>query len=155
MLERIRRLNISLAAKCQLLFGGAVVMIIAAALFVPWRRMEQLTEQLNDTAASAVADSALRHHVATAVEPTTGPATQPIQSPSNLEHPLVRVNGRDSFPPRIIGISPEPSAVLTGWERWVLAQLQKQPEQRYSRKYKRWDGTEAFHYAEALQLQHE
>ena len=45
MLERIRRLNISLAAKCQLLFGAAVVLIIGAALFVPWQRMEQLTEQ--------------------------------------------------------------------------------------------------------------
>src|SRR4051794_19170204 len=130
MLERIRRLNISLAAKCQLLFGGAVVMIIAAALFVPWRRMEQLTEQMNDVAASAVADSALRHHVATAREPTTGPATQPVQPQSGLEHPLVRVNGRDSFPPRIIGLSPDPSTVLTGWEKSVLAQLQKQPEPR-------------------------
>ena len=44
MFRRLRQLEISLAAKCQLLFGSAVVLIIAAALFVPWQRMEQLTE---------------------------------------------------------------------------------------------------------------
>ena len=66
MLDRIRRLNISLAAKCQLLFGSAVVMIIGAALLVPWQRMEQLTGQLNQTAAEAVADAVLRRHVVTA-----------------------------------------------------------------------------------------
>ena len=45
MFKRIRQLHISLAAKCQLLFGAAVVLIIAAALLVPWQRMEQLMEQ--------------------------------------------------------------------------------------------------------------
>ena len=44
MFKRIRQLRISLAAKCQMLFGAAVALIIAAALFVPWQRMEQLTE---------------------------------------------------------------------------------------------------------------
>ena len=53
MLKRLRQLRISLAAKCQLLFGAAVVLIIGAALFVPWRRMEQLTDQLNERAAGA------------------------------------------------------------------------------------------------------
>ena len=64
MLNRIRRLNISLAAKCQLLFGSSVVLIIAAALFVPWQRMDQLTEQMNTVAASAIADGVVREHVA-------------------------------------------------------------------------------------------
>src|ERR1700709_1878528 len=99
MLERIRRLHISLAAKCQLLFGAAVVLIIAAALLVPWQRMEQLTEQLNDAAASAVADSAVRHHVATAAGPgmdgasasgraiaSTGPSTAPIAATQPLSN---------------------------------------------------------------------
>ena len=58
MLNRIRRLNISLAAKCQLLFGSSVVLIIAAALFVPWQRMDQLTEQMNSVAGSANAPRA-------------------------------------------------------------------------------------------------
>ena len=32
-----RWFNISLAAKCQLLFGVAVLLIVAATLFLPWR----------------------------------------------------------------------------------------------------------------------
>src|SRR5215212_7514574 len=64
MFGRIRRLEISLAAKCQILFGAAVVLIIAAALLVPWQRMEQLTEQLDERAAAALADDELARHVA-------------------------------------------------------------------------------------------
>src|SRR5689334_8617455 len=64
MFGRIRRLEISLAAKCQLLFGAAVVLIIAAALLWPWQRMEQLTQQLNERAAGLLADEVLEKHVA-------------------------------------------------------------------------------------------
>ena len=63
MFERLRRLEISLAAKCQILFGAAVVLIIAAALAVPWHRMEQLTEQLNQRSAGALAENAIAQHV--------------------------------------------------------------------------------------------
>src|SRR2546430_13308942 len=100
MFKRLRSLEISLAAKCQLLFGAAVVMIIGAALFVPWQRMEQLTEQLNDAAASAVADSAVRQHVATAGVPSSQPApappvaTQPATNNERLQQRLVRLNGK-------------------------------------------------------------
>jgi len=63
MLRRLREMHISLAAKCQILFGAAVVLIISAALFVPWQRMEQLTEQLNEKAAAAVARNIVAEHV--------------------------------------------------------------------------------------------
>src|SRR4051794_22741565 len=82
MLKRLRQLHISLAAKCQIVFGAAVVLIISAALFVPWQRMEQLTEQLNEKAASAVARTVVADHVmrarATAAnsEPGTAPTTR-------------------------------------------------------------------------------
>src|SRR5271170_6440369 len=102
MLNRIHRLEISLAAKCQLLFGAAVVLIITAALFVPWQRMEQLTEQLNTTSASAVADSAVRQHVAT----SKAPASSPIRTPEPSRS--IRVNGRDSFAPRLMSLTPTP-----------------------------------------------
>jgi len=65
MFKQIRQLKISLAAKCQLLFGAAVVLIILAALYVPWQRMEQLMEQLNVVAARTVVDEALAEHIAT------------------------------------------------------------------------------------------
>src|SRR5271170_3574131 len=103
MLNRIHRLEISLAAKCQLLFGAAVVIIIAAALFVPWQRMEQLTDQLNDDAANAITDSALRQHASNGAVFTKLPV-QP-------------------YLPRLIGItplSPVNGVVPNAWERSVL-----------------------------------
>src|SRR4051794_12895200 len=63
MFKRIRQLHISLAAKCQLLFGTAVAAILFSALFVPFQRIEQLTEQLNERAAAAVADAVINDHV--------------------------------------------------------------------------------------------
>src|SRR6185503_12649193 len=53
-------ISISLAAKCQLLFGLAVLVIIAGALAVPWQRMEQLAKQPNVKAARFAADMHFR-----------------------------------------------------------------------------------------------
>ncbi len=55
-----RGISISLAAKCQLLFGLAVLVIIAGALAVPWQRMEQLATQPNIKAARFAADIVFR-----------------------------------------------------------------------------------------------
>lgn len=44
-MPRISLLTISLAAKCRLLFGLAVVLIVAATLFVPWLRMRDLVHE--------------------------------------------------------------------------------------------------------------
>ena len=41
----MRWLNISLASKCRLLFGVAVLVILAAALYVPWDRMNSLADE--------------------------------------------------------------------------------------------------------------
>jgi hypothetical protein len=53
-------ITISLAAKCQLLFGLAVLVIIAGALAVPWQRMEQLAAQPNIEKARFAADLLFR-----------------------------------------------------------------------------------------------
>ena len=92
MFGRIRRLEISLAAKCQILFGAAVVLIISAALLVPWQRMEQLTGELDEQAAATLADDAVARHVAAyspaaadpaaADAPAATPATAPSTEPS-------------------------------------------------------------------------
>ncbi len=55
-----KSISISLAAKCQLLFGLAVLVIIAGALAVPWQRMEQLAGQPNVKAARFAADMLFR-----------------------------------------------------------------------------------------------
>ncbi|HVT79596.1 MAG TPA: ATP-binding protein [Phycisphaerae bacterium] len=80
-----RGISISLAAKCQLLFGLAVLVIIAGALAVPWQRMEQLATQPNIKAARLAADIVFRqaHAVggwsaatrAAGTSPATGPAS--------------------------------------------------------------------------------
>src|SRR5205807_10564155 len=81
MFKRFRQLHISLAAKCQILFGAAVALIIGAALFVPWQRMEQLTEQINERSARTLCDEALADHLSgipANVRPTVlAAATQP------------------------------------------------------------------------------
>ena len=41
-------LDVSLATKCQLLFGASVLLIIAAALFVPGYYMERLVDEMNE-----------------------------------------------------------------------------------------------------------
>ncbi|MBN2563719.1 MAG: HAMP domain-containing protein [Phycisphaerae bacterium] len=46
-MSRISLFSVSLAAKCRLLFGLAVLLIIAAALFVPWLRMRDLVHEAN------------------------------------------------------------------------------------------------------------
>jgi signal transduction histidine kinase len=91
MFGRIRRLEISLAAKCQILFGAAVLLIIAAALLVPWRRMEQLTAQLDERSAAALADEMLARHMdpqnlpAAASQPTTQPSPDEPADAAALE----------------------------------------------------------------------
>src|SRR5436309_11904484 len=75
MFKRIRQLHISLAAKCQLLFGAAVVLIIAAALLVPWQRMEQLTQQLNERSASVLIEQIVQRHVTSRVGHLAQPDT--------------------------------------------------------------------------------
>ncbi len=46
-MPRASFLSISLAAKCRMLFGLAVLLIITAALFVPWIRMRDLVHEGN------------------------------------------------------------------------------------------------------------
>src|SRR3954452_13924673 len=95
MFKRIRQLHISLAAKCQLLFGLAVVLIIGAALFVPWQRMEQLTDQLIERSARTLVDYTIDSHLAavaandaTIAHPTTQPMREtPLTLPATT-HPL-------------------------------------------------------------------
>src|SRR4051812_8636257 len=103
MIKRVRRLKISLGAKCRILFGTAIALIIGAALYVPWQRMEQLTEQLDRSAAGALAEQAVQRHVwlqaqagnanlAADAEPTTAPTEVPATQPVSAEvDPVARL----------------------------------------------------------------
>ena len=149
MLSRFRRLEISLAAKCQILFGAAIVLIIASALAVPWHRMEQLTQQLDERAADALAEDARSRHIAlheargeksgdasalATPLPTSAPASQPS----------------DSIP-RLLAIGTnEP---LTAFERRAfnlfIRRNETGPTFRY---YQREDGRNGYRFARPLLL---
>src|ERR1051325_8435221 len=82
-------ISISLAAKCQLLFGLAVLVIIAGALAVPWQRMEQLATQPNIKAARFAADLLFREihsgadiSALQAIDATSQPVTSAASRPS-------------------------------------------------------------------------
>jgi signal transduction histidine kinase len=143
MFNRLRRLQISLAAKCQLLFGAAVVLIIAAALFFPFRRMEQLMDQLNSTAAATLADAALREHILHPAPPVP-PTTQPI-------------NGRPYTPPHLVGtraLKRRPQS-LTRFERRAFKEFADRPSVSfYSRSYENKDGSDGYRYARPLYADH-
>ena len=56
------RPSISLAAKCRVAFGAAVLVIIAAALFLPYRWMDKLVEQGKLEVAQAEVEHVLEDH---------------------------------------------------------------------------------------------
>ncbi len=83
--------RISLANKCQLLFGAAVVLILAAALSIGWVRMRTLVIQGQQEAARKLADAWLEG-LAEIPQPfdstSTGPAL-PAET-AKLDEPAVR-----------------------------------------------------------------
>src|SRR5689334_9215981 len=93
MFKRLRHLEISLAAKCQLLFGAAVVLIIGAALFVPWQRMEQLTDQINEKSARSLAETVKAQHLFWALKPEEERAKIPMPSKWTNGATTMPVNG--------------------------------------------------------------
>lgn len=145
--KRFRRLEISLAAKCQILFGAAVILIIGAALAVPWRRMEQLTGELNGRAAAVLADNAMLEHALSQQSPlphvdlTTRPYTPP-------EHE-VRPAG---IPPRLIAIDAPESASLSKFEQRSLGYFRRHPESDPRWVYS--DDNQRYFYARPVYLGH-
>src|SRR5579862_5304787 len=117
MFNRIRHLRISLAAKCQILFGAAVILIISAALYVPWKRMEQLIRDVNLEAGDQVARQAVQQHAADELrQPTTRPETR--RSILLLERPSADVQG--FVPPRLISGDSQKNLSLNRFERGAL-----------------------------------
>ncbi len=123
MFKRLRQLRISLAAKCQILFGAAVILIIAAALAVPWHRMEQLTEELNARAAGALADNAIAEHQRNQLARTRDFTIRPI-APLPTTAPADRDDVHEM--PRLFALSADES-ILNRFERRALAHFKRHP----------------------------
>ena len=95
-----KELTISLAAKCQLLFGFAVLVIIAGALAVPWQRMEQLTSREPVYEARIAADMTLREaHV------NNGPSSKSANSAARWQAAHLR---QLQYPQPTIELLPKP-----------------------------------------------
>ena len=167
MWKRLRRLHISLAGKCQLLFGAAVVLIIAAALAVPWHRFEELTNQLDDGPAEMLARNALSEHVywqrarQKADHPTSRPSEaaeyQQLSTASSDQMTVTDDDPAVARLPRLIGTDPGPERTdLTLFERKALMHFAHHPDSlMYTADYRRTDGKWGFRYARPVFLRHE
>ena len=154
MFKRVRELRISLAAKCQILFGAAVLLIIGAALAVPWNRMEQLTSELNDRSAGALAENAQTEHIrlqragAGTLDVTLmlpGTASQSETQPAADE--------REAGPPRLLSLSAGEAQRLNWFEKRALAWFRSHTDSsRFVRYYKHKDGTYGYKYAQPVFL---
>ncbi len=113
MLRRLRRVRLSLATKCQLLFGTAAGIIIVAALTVTWQRIEQLTERQDHVATDVLARQALAEHAESGSLDHTGSGF--IES----EGALVRR-------PRIVAVD-NPDR-LTPFEQTALRNFEQRPD---------------------------
>jgi two-component system sensor histidine kinase BarA len=174
MFRRLRQLKISLAAKCQLLFGAAVTLIIAAALWVPWQRMDQLTEQLNEKAAQAVVRTAIAEHVAQAQrrfetrgiqpppESAKGPATANSGQALPATHPAMAaalpivIDGEGFLPPRLVPLWAAGTPDLTRFEAMAFNHFQRDPDRAFEQRlYPLGGGREGYRYAQPLYARNE
>ena len=153
MLQRFRKTRISLAAKCQLLFGAAVTLIIAAALWVPWGRMDQLTAQLNEGAAQTVVRDALAQHILSMRQaaPSTRPlAAMTLTNATTQPVSKLAIETDPYIPPRLIGVARLDTAALTRFENASLRRFVKDSNrQAEPRFYLLPNGHEGYRYAPA------
>jgi signal transduction histidine kinase len=154
MFKRLRSLEISLAAKCQLLFGAAVVLIIGAALFVPWQRMEQLTEQINEKSAKSLAETAKAQHLLWASLPADERAKTPMPSKLAGGATTLPVNseGRVVAVPQLVAFWKGSKPV--GFAKRSMEHFNKHLNfESYSLGFETRDGTESIHFALALRAE--
>jgi two-component system sensor histidine kinase BarA len=155
MFRRLRQLEISLAAKCQLLFGAAVVLILGAALFVPWQRMEQLTEQINERSAKALAETAKAQHLLWASKSEAERRTTPMPSRMAGGATTLPVNadGRFVAVPQWVARWNMP-AKPPAFDRRSLEHFTKHPNfESYSQPFEMADGSNSVHFALALRAE--
>ncbi|MCH9022332.1 MAG: hypothetical protein IID32_06175, partial [Planctomycetes bacterium] len=70
--------SLSLASKCRLGFAAAVLVIIAAALVLPYRWMDKLVEQGKIELAQSEAQDVLARHFQSLKDPDSGSEAPPL-----------------------------------------------------------------------------
>jgi two-component system, NarL family, sensor histidine kinase BarA len=135
VLPRIRHLRIPLAAKLQILYGVALVLIIGAALMFPWWRMEDLMVERNELATDALVDQVVADHIAS-------PAMRPL--------PTTRPADDEVPPPRLVSVNASDD-VVSPFERRAISVFQRERDRtRYGRTYEVAEGLTRFRYARPL-----
>jgi two-component system, NarL family, sensor histidine kinase BarA len=119
MIKWIRNLRISLAAKCQILFGAAVILIIGAALYVPWKRMDGLIQVVNLQTAEGLSNQAKLEHIVRERQKKEFPG-----QPDELLIPTTQESLPPGFVwPRLIPINPPKTLPLTHFDLDALWQF--------------------------------
>jgi signal transduction histidine kinase len=155
MFKRLRRLRISLAAKCQMLFGAAVLLIITAALYVPWQRMEQLMEQINERTAKTLAEWAEADHVARQMEARSARGPFPwlpvATRPADTQPATIPAGGvREQARVRLILFS-RACQDLPRFEQRAIKEFAQDPDaEPMFRRQDNKEGPTSFRYARAL-----
>ncbi|UCC29489.1 MAG: HAMP domain-containing protein [Phycisphaerales bacterium] len=118
-----RWLRISLARKISLLFGAAVLLIIAVTLAFPWSQMTALNEQAMLVQAKQVALAA--YQAIDLHEPDWNAAQRQLDQSWPM---LVREIGLPPQQPRLV---PDGLTVGPGFQRDAIKRLRGYPDQRY------------------------
>ncbi len=84
-----KRVRISLANKCQLLFGGAVLLILVAALSVGWLRMRTLVREGQEATARKLAEAWLEGRIELGAEVTATEAGDSAATARSLRLTLI------------------------------------------------------------------
>ena len=152
MLKWMHRLRLPLAAKCLLALGLGLALVLWAALWVPWQRMEQLTQQVNEKAASAVVSQAIGEHIRRWNRAPGEPAstTRAVERWDRDVEPLL-VDGEPFLPPRIIPLSalrtPEK---LTRFDMQAFRAFAENPQKTNHWRY--FNGGYGYRYAEPIRV---
>jgi signal transduction histidine kinase len=147
MVKWIRNLRISLAAKCQILFGMAVVLIIGAALYVPWRRMDVLIRVVNLQTAEGLANEAKLEHIVRERLTAESPS-QAVNLPANLAAATTQETLTPGFVwPRLIPVNPPKSMPLGRFELNALATFILKPNESYQDTLYRVKGSDRYRLA--------
>lgn len=110
--------HVSLAGKCRLLFGLAVVLIVAAALFVPWWSMEQFVHDRNIQRARSMA--LLAHARVDPANPDWNDQQELLNQWWKDHSKALKLTGR----PTLILLSPQ--ALAAASNRALVQRIQKQ-----------------------------
>jgi two-component system, NarL family, sensor histidine kinase BarA len=150
MVKWIRNLRISLAAKCQILFGAAVVLIIGAALYVPWRRMDVLIREVNLQTSEGLANQAKLEHIVRERQKVEFPG-QAANLPANLAVATTQETLTPGFVwPRLIPVNPPKSMPLGRFEMHALETFILHPTTAYEDTIYRVKDTERYRLAMPL-----